>query len=142
MIHLDQATVKFFWDNFYKDPTLALVYYHCCSIDLRAAIVNDKLGSDVDKLAMWRRISNLIGDPIRQKKAVVCQKTFRYLDWLYAEIAACASCCKCMLILDGQDEIVEMNIDALPLTFLLTNMQIQRLTSLLHNIVENHVQVV
>jgi hypothetical protein len=47
-----------------------------------------------------------------------------------------------MLILDGQDEIVEMNIDALPLTFLLTNMQIQRLTSLLHNIVENHVQVV
>jgi hypothetical protein len=35
-----------------------------------------------------------------------------------------------------------MNIDALPSTFLLTNMQIQQLTSLLYNIVENHVQVI
>jgi hypothetical protein len=44
--------------------------------------------------------------------------------------------------LDGQEGIVEMNIDALPSTFLLTDMQIQQLTSLPHDIVENHVQVV
>ncbi len=34
-----------------------------------------------------------------------------------------------------------MNINALPLTFLLTDMQIQLLTTLQHNIVKNHVQV-
>ncbi len=43
---------------------------------------------------------------------------------------------------DGQEGIVELNINALPLTFLLTNMQIQRLTTLPHEIVENHVQAV
>ncbi len=44
--------------------------------------------------------------------------------------------------LDGQEGIAEMNIKALPSTFLLTNMQIQQLTTLPCDIVENHVQVV
>jgi hypothetical protein len=43
---------------------------------------------------------------------------------------------------DGLEVIVEMNINALPSTFLLTDMQIQRLATLPHNIVKNHVQVV
>jgi hypothetical protein len=72
MIHLDQATVEFLWYNFFKDSTLALAYYQCCSIDLHATIFNDKLGSDVEKSTMWHRISNLIGDPIGQKEAVAC----------------------------------------------------------------------
>ncbi len=143
MIHLaDQATVEFLWDNFFKDPTLALAYYHCCSIDLHAAIFNDELGANVDKSTMWHHISNLIGDPIQQKEAVACQQTFRCLDQLHAKIAACASCCKRLLSPDGQEGIVEMNINAVPSTFLLTDMQIQRLTTLPHDIVKNHVQVV
>jgi hypothetical protein len=141
MIHLDQATVEFLWDNFFKDPTLALAYYHCCSMDPRAAIFNGELGSNVDKSTMWNPISNLIGDPIGQNEDVVYQQTFRCLDQLHAKIAACASCCECLLSSDGQEGIVEMNINALPSTFLLTNMQIQRLTTLPCNIVENHVQV-
>jgi hypothetical protein len=82
MIHLDQATVKFLRDNFFKDPTLALAYYHCCSINpqAQAEIFNDELGSNVDKSTMWHRISNLIGNPIGQKEAVACQQTFRCLD--------------------------------------------------------------
>ncbi len=144
MIHLDQATVKFLRDNFFKDPTLALAYYHCCSINpqAQAEIFNDELGSNVDKSTMWHRISNLIGNPIGQKEAVACQQTFRCLDWLHAKIAACASCCKHLLSPDGQEGIVEMNINSLPSTFHLTNMQIQRLTTLPHHIVKNHVQVV
>ncbi len=118
-----------------------MAYYHCCSIDPRAAIFSDKLGSDIDKSAMWHCISNLIGDPIGQKEAIVCQQTFRYLDQSHAKIA-CASCCKRLLSIDGQEGIVEMNIDALPLTFLLANKQIQGLISLPHNILKNHVQVV
>jgi hypothetical protein len=47
-----------------------------------------------------------------------------------------------LLRLDGQEGIVEMIIDALSSTFLLNNIQIHRLTSLPHNIFENHVQVV
>jgi hypothetical protein len=35
MISLDQATAEFLWDNFFKDPTLALAYYHCCSINMQ-----------------------------------------------------------------------------------------------------------
>jgi hypothetical protein len=80
MIHLDQATVEFLRDNFFKDPTLALAYYHCCFINPHAAIFNDKLGSNVDKSIMWHRISNLIGDLIGQKEAVACQQIFRCLD--------------------------------------------------------------
>jgi hypothetical protein len=45
---------------------------------------------------------------------------------LHAKIAACASCCKRLLSSDGQEEIVEMNINALPSTFLLTDIQIQK----------------
>ncbi len=84
----------------------------------------------------------LIGDPIGQKEAVACQQTFRCLNRLHAKIAACASCCGHLLSPDGQEGIVEMNINALPLLFLLTNMQIQRLTTLPHNIVKNHLQMV
>jgi hypothetical protein len=43
MIHLDQASVEFLRKKIYKDPTLELAYYHCCSIDPHAAILNDKL---------------------------------------------------------------------------------------------------
>ncbi len=142
MIHLDQATVKFLWDIFFKDSTLALAYYHCCSINPHAAIINDKLRSDIDKSTMWHRSSNLIGDPIGQKEAVACQQTFRCLDQSHAKIAACASCCEHLLSPDGQEGIVEININALPSTLLLTNMQIQQLTTLPHDIVKNHVQVV
>jgi hypothetical protein len=68
MIHLDQATVKFLWDNFFKDPTLALAYYHCCSIDPHAEIFYDKLGFNVDKSTMWHRISNLLVIPLDRRK--------------------------------------------------------------------------
>jgi hypothetical protein len=80
IIHLDQATVKFLRDNFFKDPTLALAYYHCCFIDSHAAIFNDELGFNVDKSTMWHHTLNLIGDPIGQKEAAACQQTFRCLD--------------------------------------------------------------
>ncbi len=143
MIHLDRATVEFLQNNIYKeDLTLALAYYHCCSINLHAAIFNDELGSDIKKSAMWRRILNLIVDPIKQKEAVVCQQTFRYMDWTYAKITACASCCECLFSLDCQEGIDGMCINALPSTFPLINMQIQWLTSLVHYIVKNQVQVV
>ncbi len=41
-IDIDQLTVEFLRENFYKHPTLALVYYHCCSVDPRAPIWNDE----------------------------------------------------------------------------------------------------
>jgi hypothetical protein len=80
MIHLDQATNEFLRDSLFKDPSLALAYYHYCSIDPHAAIFNDELDSGVDKFTMWHRILNLIGDLIGQKEAVACQQTFRCLD--------------------------------------------------------------
>jgi hypothetical protein len=100
------------------------------------------LGLDVDKSAMWGHISNLIGDPIGQKETVFWQHTFRYLDQLHAKISACASCCKRLLSLDDQEGIVEVNINAFPLTFHLANMQIQQLTSLPCDTFENLVHVV
>jgi hypothetical protein len=63
-IDIDQPTVEFLRENFYKHPTLALVYYHCCSIDPRASIWNDQLGTSIDNSATWDCISDLIGDPI------------------------------------------------------------------------------
>jgi hypothetical protein len=36
-IDIDQPTVEFLRENFYKHPTLALVYYNCCSVDPRAS---------------------------------------------------------------------------------------------------------
>jgi hypothetical protein len=40
---LDKPTVEFLHEHFYKDPTLALAYYYCCSADLHVEIFNDKL---------------------------------------------------------------------------------------------------
>jgi hypothetical protein len=45
-------------------------------------------------------------------------------------------------VVDGQQGIVEMKIDDLPSEFLLTELQIERLTTLPHDIVQNHIQVV
>ncbi len=43
---------------------------------------------------------------------------------------------------DGQQGFVKMKIDDLPPEFLLTDLQIERLTTLPHDIVQNHIQVV
>ncbi len=80
MIDVDQATIEFLWDHFYKDLTLALAYYHCCSTDPHATIFNDELGTNADTSTMWDRISKLIGDPIKQKETILCQQTFMDLD--------------------------------------------------------------
>jgi hypothetical protein len=91
-VDLNKPTVKFLCEHFYKDPTLALAYFYCCSTDPRMAIFNDKLQPYVDKSVIWNCISNLIGSPIGQEEAMPCQETFNNLDQSHARIAACASC--------------------------------------------------
>jgi len=88
-----------------------LTYYHCCSIDPRS------LGTDIDNSTTWNRIFDLIGDPIGQKEAVLCQQTFKTFDRSNAKIAACASCCKRLLSSDGPTAIIHMKIDDLPSAF-------------------------
>ncbi len=63
-INLNKPTVEFLREHFYKDPTLALAYFYCCSTDPCVAIFNDELQLDVDGSVTWNRISNLIGSPI------------------------------------------------------------------------------
>jgi hypothetical protein len=41
-VDLDKPTVEFLCEHFYKNPTLALAYFYCCSTDPRVAIFNDK----------------------------------------------------------------------------------------------------
>jgi hypothetical protein len=48
-VDLDKPTVEFLREHFYKDPILALAYFHCCSTDPHVAIFNNELQSDVDK---------------------------------------------------------------------------------------------
>ncbi len=141
-VDLDKPTVEFPHEHFYKDPTLALAYFHCCSTDPCVAIFNDELQPDVDGSVIWNCTSNLIGSPIGQEEAMLCQETFNNLDQSHARIAACASCCERLLSADGQQRIVEMKINDLPSEFLLTDSQKERLTALPQYIVQNHVQVV
>ncbi len=42
-VDLDKPTVEFLHKHFYKDPTLALAYFYCCSTDPCMAIFNDKV---------------------------------------------------------------------------------------------------
>jgi hypothetical protein len=91
---------------------------------------NDELQPDVDGSVTWNRISNLIRSPIRQEEAMLCQETFNNLDQSHARIAVCASCCECLLSADGQQSIVEIKIDDLPSEFLLTELQLERFTTL------------
>ncbi len=72
MIDVDQATIEFLRDHFYKDPTLALAYYHCCSTNPCATIFNDELGVNTDTSAIWNHISKLIGDPIGLEETMLC----------------------------------------------------------------------
>ncbi len=129
-VDLDKPTVEFLREHFYKDPTLALAYLYCCSTDPCMAIFNDKLQPEVDGSVTWSRISNLIGSPIGQEEAMLCQETFNNHDQSHARIAACASCCERLLSTDGQQGIVEMKIDDLPSEFLLTESQKERLATL------------
>jgi hypothetical protein len=73
---------------------------------------------------------------------MLCQETFNNLEQSHARIASCASCCEHFLSADGQQGIVEMKIDDLPSEFLLTESQIEHLTTLPQYIVQNHIQVV
>jgi hypothetical protein len=121
---------------------LALAYFYCCSTDPCEAIFNDKLQPDVDGSGLWNRISNLIGSPIGQEEAMLCQETFNNLDQSHARIAACASCCERLLSVDGQQGLVEMKINDLPSEFLITESQKECLTALPQYIIQNHIQVV
>jgi hypothetical protein len=90
-VDLNKPTVEFLREHFHIDPTLALAYFYCCSTDPHVAIFNDKLQPDIDGSVIWNRISNLIGSPIGQEEAMLCQETFNNLDQSHARIAACAS---------------------------------------------------
>jgi hypothetical protein len=79
-VDLDKPTVEFLCEHFYKDPTLASAYFYCCSKDPRMAIFNDELQPYVDKSVLWNCISNLIGSPIGQEEAMLCQETFNSFD--------------------------------------------------------------
>jgi hypothetical protein len=107
---------------------LALAYFYCCSTDPHVEIFRDELQLDVDGSVIWNCISNYIRSPIGQEEAMLCQETFNNLDQSPARIAACASCCECLLSADGQKGIVEMKIDDLPSEFLLTELQKEHLT--------------
>jgi hypothetical protein len=79
-VDLDKLTVEFLREQFYKDPTLALAYFYCCSTDPRMAIFNDIFQPEVDRSVTWNHISNLIGSPVGQEEAMLCQETFNNLD--------------------------------------------------------------
>jgi hypothetical protein len=121
---------------------LALVYFYFCSTDPRVAIFNDKLQPDVDGSVIWNCILNLIGSPIGQEEAMLCQETSNNLDQSHARIAACASCCERPLSVDGQQGIIEMKINDLPSEFLITESQKECLTALPQYTVQNHIQAV
>ncbi len=84
----------------------------------------------------------MIGSPIGQEEAMLCQETFHKLDQSHARVAACASCCERLLSVYGKQGIVEIKIDDLPSELLLTELQIERLAALPQYIVQNHIQVV
>jgi hypothetical protein len=70
-VDLNKPAVEFLHEHFYKDPTLALVYFYCCSTDPCGAIFNDKLQPNVDGSVVWNCISNLIGSPIGQEEVML-----------------------------------------------------------------------
>jgi hypothetical protein len=55
-IDLNKPTVEFLREHFYKNPTLALAYFYCCSTYPCVAVFNDELQPDVDKSVVWNRI--------------------------------------------------------------------------------------
>ncbi len=105
-VYLDKPTVESLHEHFYKDPTLTLAYFYCCSTYPRMAIFNDELQPEVDGTVTWNRISNLTGSPIGQEEAMLCQETFNNPDQSHAKVAACTSCCECLLSADGKQELL------------------------------------
>jgi hypothetical protein len=71
-VELNKLTVEFLREQFYKDPTLALAYFYCCSTDPHVTIFNDELRPDVDGSVIWNCISNLIGSLMGQEEAMLC----------------------------------------------------------------------
>jgi hypothetical protein len=78
-VDLDEPTVEFLREHFYKDPVMALAYFYSCSTDPCVAIFKDKFKPDVDGSVIWNCISNLIGSPTGWEEAMLCQETFKTL---------------------------------------------------------------
>ncbi len=69
-VDLNESTVEFLCEHFYKDPTLALAYFYCCSTDPCVAIFNDELQPEVDGSVTWNCISNLESHWARRSNAL------------------------------------------------------------------------
>jgi hypothetical protein len=134
-VYLDKSTVEFLREHFYKDPTLALAYFYCCSTDPHVAIFNDKLQPKVDGSVIWNRLSNLIGSPIGQEEVMLVKRHSTTLTNHMQELLP-------VHLVVNQQGIVEMKIDDLSSEFFLTESQIECLTTLSPYIVQNHIQVV
>ncbi len=72
-VDLDKPTAEFLHEHFYKDPTLALAYFYCCSTDPCMAIFNDELQPEVDgpvtlnhRESHWARRSDALSRDIQQ----------------------------------------------------------------------------
>jgi hypothetical protein len=85
---------------------------------------------ELDWESHWTRRSNAL------------PRDIQHLDQSHARVAACASCCECLLSADSKQGIVEMKINDSPSVFLLPESQKECLAALPQYIIQNHTQVV
>jgi hypothetical protein len=92
------------------------------------------------KIAKAHKMCTTLAPALCKNTLMLCQETFNNLNQSHARIAACASYYERLLSVDDKQEIVEMKVDDLPSEFLLTESQIERLTTLPQYTVQIHIK--
>ena len=126
--------------NFAKDPRLALLYFHLCSTNPDAFVFNDECLQGPDGKAVCERIRSAIGGPVGQDDAVRCQQSAAQTDTGSGRIAVCASCNE--ILFENDNNIKDAgHISTLPPQFLLNDHDLEELSQIPAEVIDEHVQV-
>jgi hypothetical protein len=126
--------------NFAKDPRLALLYFHLCSTNPDAFVFNDECLQGPDGKAVCERIRSAIGGPVGQDDAVRCQQSAAQTDTGSGRIAVCASCNE--ILFENDNNIKDAgHISTLPPQFLLNDRDLEELSQIPAEVIDEHVQV-
>ena len=126
--------------NFSKFPNLALVYFHLCGPHPDAFIFNDESLNGQEGEEVWKRLEDIIGEPIGKPDAERCYDSTMKHDPSTGRIAACSSCNEIIYECDGKINEVS-GYENLVEPFSLTDEQVDKLRSIDEEIIREHISV-
>ncbi|OWZ23122.1 LOW QUALITY PROTEIN: hypothetical protein PHMEG_0002044 [Phytophthora megakarya] len=136
---LDEHELDILRHNYTKHPKLALLYFHCCSLDPDTYVANDENLNGPGSDDVVNRLKLSLDEPVGIDNIRRCQEKVSRSCLDNGDVWACASCCE--ILNSVEDNIKFEEIGSLHQNFRLTAKEVHELGDIPETVIAQHLQV-